>query len=221
MLYAFNSYDEKVLVEESDTGFCPGCKSKLVARKGVINIWHWAHKSKACDFDIKPETVWHLGWKKKFPKEWCEVPLGRHRADVLLPSGRVIEFQSGYLSYWDATSRLDQYKKIIWILDGNRFSDRFHTKQKEDFYTFKWKYPRKFVEDLKGDRYIDFTETENMDIFEIQFLNKGRGWGRSLWPSKFLFRLIQDVSFEKQVDWFNHAWKEPQKYNSVSYFIND
>ncbi len=223
MLYALNENNEKVLVDESDVGFCPGCEAKLLSRKGEINIWHWAHKSKACDFDIKPETEWHLSWKKKFPKDWCEVPIGKHRADVLLPSGRVVEFQSGYLSPSDAYGRHFDYKKIIWILNGNEFNDRFETSYKTDFYTFRWKYSRRFVENLIGERYIDFTETENRDIFEIQKFNNGRGWGNSLWPDKFLFRLISDIDFKKQVEWFNHAWSQPKpkSYDPATYFLND
>src|ERR1019366_2033152 len=47
---------------------CKICGQQLVAKRGPIVAWHWAHPPQETGIppcpDSEPETNWHLGWKK-------------------------------------------------------------------------------------------------------------------------------------------------------------
>ena len=49
-----------------DESLCPECGHSLIAKRGDIVVWHWAHKpvtgGKSCICPHK-ESIWHLtGW---------------------------------------------------------------------------------------------------------------------------------------------------------------
>lgn len=110
------------------SGECPGCGSPIVAKCGEIKIWHWAHSGKRmCDPWWENETEWHRSWKANFPKEWQEIVHHsengeRHIADVKTDQGYVIEFQHSHIKSEERLARENFYKKMIWIVDGNRRS---------------------------------------------------------------------------------------------------
>ncbi len=60
---------------------------------------------------------WHSEWQAEVPAERREVTLGRHRADVVTPSGWVVEIQHSYLSVLEADRRERHYGLGIWIVD--------------------------------------------------------------------------------------------------------
>jgi competence CoiA-like predicted nuclease len=82
---------------------------------------HWAHIARECDPWAQPETEWHRGWKLHFLRAGAhiEVVMGErreHRADVLLPNGRVIELQSGFLSVEQIAEREAFYgQRLVWL----------------------------------------------------------------------------------------------------------
>ncbi len=83
MQYALNRKGERIQPKKGARARCPACGEKVLAKCGKIMVHHWAHEAGAdCDCWFEPETEWHRSWKAAFPKEWTEVPLGEHRADV-------------------------------------------------------------------------------------------------------------------------------------------
>lgn len=119
--------DAKSEARKGLVGFCPNCKSPMIAKCGEKIIHHWAHKGKLeCDNWWEPETEWHRNWKGHFPKEWQEVvhqdPVTgeRHIADVKTIVEIVLEFQHSPIKSDERISRNNFYKKIAWIVDGLR-----------------------------------------------------------------------------------------------------
>lgn len=108
-------------------GACLNCERDVVAKCGVVRIWHWAHLGKLeCDHWWEPETEWHRSWKAKFPQEWQEVVHvsnagERHIADVKTGAGLVVELQHSPIALEERISRESFYKSMVWVVDGSRF----------------------------------------------------------------------------------------------------
>ena len=120
---------------------CPDCSQTMIAKCGPIVCWHWAHAvGSDCEPWSEPESAWHLGWKERFLLAGCqvEVPIvrdgERHRADVVLPGGRIVELQHGYLSPDAIWQREAFYRDVVWLYDAERFWDRVVIRDK----AFKW-----------------------------------------------------------------------------------
>jgi hypothetical protein len=109
-------------------GQCISCGSPVLAKCGERRINHWAHKARIqCDSWWETETEWHRSWKNQFPSDWQEIihvasDGQKHIADVKTPDDWVIEFQHSYINPEERRSREDFYKKLIWVVDGNRRS---------------------------------------------------------------------------------------------------
>jgi competence protein CoiA len=102
-----------------------------VSKCGLRVIHHWAHVSrKDCDPWWENETLWHREWKNLFPEECREVshtaPDGEiHRADILTPTGIVIEVQHSAMTDAERLSREVFYQNLIWLIDGRDFRNNF------------------------------------------------------------------------------------------------
>jgi len=108
-------------------GVCCYCRAEMIARCGRYKIRHWAHKSRAeCDPWWESEGEWHRNWKNHFPIDWQEVVHfdevtgEKHIADIKNPHGLVIEFQNSSMTQEERQSREKFYKKMIWVVNGNR-----------------------------------------------------------------------------------------------------
>jgi hypothetical protein len=107
-------------------GVCIGCGYPVVAKCGERRIHHWAHKGRVkCDPWWEKETAWHRSWKNQFPEDWQEIVHladdgEKHVADVKTQDGWVIEFQHSYIAPEERRSRESFYKKLIWVVDGDR-----------------------------------------------------------------------------------------------------
>jgi competence CoiA-like predicted nuclease len=93
-----------------------------MSKCGSINIWHWAHVTTVdCDAWGEPESEWHLNWKRGLPLDWIEVVMEdddcKHRADIRLPTGLVIELQHSPISVEEIQKREAFYQNMIWIFD--------------------------------------------------------------------------------------------------------
>lgn len=112
-------------------GVCPQCGSATLAKCGPRVLHHWAHwRSQNCDPWWENETPWHREWKSRFPEDCREVsriaPDGEiHRADVLTPTGIVIEFQHSTMTDAERRSREVFYDNLVWVIDGRSFRERF------------------------------------------------------------------------------------------------
>ena len=122
---------------------CPDCLSDLIARRGDVVVWHWAHKPDAnrktgC---VHEETQWHLLMKAAYLHfaNWeVEVPIGiagpandngsgyylHCRLDAAnRVTGAIREFvHSLSPTYWEKHTALkDSGLDVLWILDGSIF----------------------------------------------------------------------------------------------------
>lgn len=123
MLYASGPDGSRVLPSKSARASCPCCDAPVIAKCGEIVSHHWAHESaEDCDHWHSWETDWHRGWKMRFPEGCREIVMGerrQHRADVRLPSGAVVEFQSKGLSPEEFEERERFYGVMSWIFDAS------------------------------------------------------------------------------------------------------
>lgn len=111
---------------------CPGCEDPVIAKTGETVAWHWAHTSRMdCDPWHSSETEWHLGWKRDAREHGArlEVPMWgpdgtRHRADIVLPNGIVVEVQHSSLKPSELREREAFYAGhggIRWVFDHESF----------------------------------------------------------------------------------------------------
>lgn len=113
-------------------GTCPVCGEPVLAKCGSKIVWHWSHGSnRHCDPWWENETVWHRDWKACFPEAQREVVHfdvtgEKHVADVQTARGMIIEFQNSPMPPDELRGRERFYGKMIWIVNGASFKDRFH-----------------------------------------------------------------------------------------------
>lgn len=177
MQYANNKNGEKIEATPQVEAYCPGCSSKLIPKCGSVNIWHFAHKGEDCDPWYEPETKWHRDWKGCFSKEQQEVVMGKHRADVRLQNGTIIEFQNSPISTEEILEREAFYKKMVWVINAQDWDKKFVLRRKEDYQSFRWKHPRKSWWYATCPIYLDMG---NGVLFRIQKIHKSIpcfGWG--------------------------------------------
>ena len=129
MLIALDSFGKKIFPFPGGKGFCPQCKSSVVAICGEINIWHWRHENIAdCDNWSEGETEWHIKWKNEFPKDWQEITIENeygiiHRADIKTPNRIVLELQNSPISTIDIENREYFYGKMFWLINAENFKE--------------------------------------------------------------------------------------------------
>lgn len=157
MIYARNCDGTRETPLPGARSQCPGCGEVVLAKCGTINVWHWAHeKDSDCDHWSEPETEWHLRWKGYFTEREREVITGPHRADIKTKLGRVIELQHSPISQEDIIEREQFYGKgMVWVIDASDFIHNFNFRDKGDYYTFRWKWPRKIWSVAKRPIFLD------------------------------------------------------------------
>lgn len=116
------NYDKNIHLNDI---ICFGCKNKIIAKKGNINIHHFAHSiDTKCiiirDSDCK--TPWHILWQNIAKPEYLEKIIindeKMHIADIVNDENLIIEIQHSNLSVDKIQSRELFYNHMIWILDG-------------------------------------------------------------------------------------------------------
>lgn len=114
--------------------YCPDCGERLVARRGDLIAWHWAHRPcgaarTRCGLG---ETEWHLKWKLAYSNlpGWevehpVEIQGRRYRLDAVnVVTGRVREFVHSLSDDYApkhaalAASGLE----VLWLFDGDAFA---------------------------------------------------------------------------------------------------
>ena len=176
---------------------CPFCDAPVIAKCGEINIWHWAHEAKAqCDPWAPRETDWHLYWKSLCGPEQVEITIERdgqtHRADIVTPSGVVVELQHSSLPPAEIRTRESFYGHMVWIFDatdlGDRLSIRTKTRQGHKYNTFRWKWPRKHVAYTQATTYLDLGQGQVFCIKKIY--QEGGGWGYLIRKDRLVKKLL-------------------------------
>ena len=124
---------------EGQESICPECETALVAKRGQIKIWHWAHKSNEAGCGSY-ETDWHLVWKMTYllyPGWEVEYPLeingSRYRIDAYRKeTGSVREFVHSLSEhYTDKHMKLVEADyDVLWIWDGAEFKSAYAGKMK-------------------------------------------------------------------------------------------
>jgi competence protein CoiA len=196
MLWA-NLNGEKIMATPRAKAWCPGCGSQVIAKCGEIVIWHWAHESREeCDPWHECESAWHLGWKRMFPPEQCEVVMGPHRADIVDKGGMVIELQHSAISPAEIRERELFYRPgMLWIIDASPFQERLYFPDHARFPRAKWTWdrPRESMLAMLKSVYFDFPDGRFLHVSKLhptmasEWLRSPSGafWG--LWVNKAEF----------------------------------
>jgi competence protein CoiA len=113
-------------------GTCPICGVEVIAKCGPRILHHWAHaRGWNCDPWWENETRWHRDWKARFPADCREVAHVAtdgevHRADVVTPTGIVVEIQNSPISDTERKSREAFYGNMVWVVNGAAFREQFY-----------------------------------------------------------------------------------------------
>jgi len=167
-------------------GYCPLCKSPVIAKCGDIKRRHWSHLSERdCDPWAESLTEWHIAWQKLLEtrrEAKTEVIITKngvsHRADAVLPDGKIIEIQHSSLLAPEIREREEFYgENMFWIFDARKPFEEYRlglfnidypfggTKHK-----FKWKQARKSITFAERKVFLDLGHG---NLFEIEQLNPG------------------------------------------------
>lgn len=123
---------ERVEAFPGGRGTCEICGNNALAKCGPRIMHHWAHAGRRdCDPWWENETEWHRAWKSHFPESCREVAYRDssgevHRADIVTPTGIVIEVQHSAMTDAERESREGFYKNLVWVIDGRGFRDNFY-----------------------------------------------------------------------------------------------
>ncbi len=155
MIWALEN-NKKILATPKQKAECPICNSEVIAKCGRIKVWHWSHKSNLdCDDWYEPESEWHKNWKDEFPKECQEFTMGKHRADIRTKGRWIIELQNSSISSEEIQEREQYYKKMVWLLNGEKLAKGLRLRNKKEIITFRWKSPPKSWWMANKETYID------------------------------------------------------------------
>ncbi|MBS1629384.1 MAG: hypothetical protein JST27_04935 [Bacteroidetes bacterium] len=131
MQFAIDADGKRVQPTSGARALCEICGGTMIAACGEVYIDHWRHDgfNPHCDTWYESETWWHRQWKEHFPKEWREVVIEKwgqkHRADVQVPSGLVIEFQNSAISQSIIRTREHFYGEMIWVINAKDIDSHF------------------------------------------------------------------------------------------------
>lgn len=173
----------RVRAEPATNALCPVCHGAVMSKCGVINVWHWAHKSRSdCDSWSEGESAWHLNWKERFPTQWREVVVGRHRADVKSPR-TVIELQASSISPAEIEEREEFYGDMVWVIDAEKFD--LDLRKNETHVSFRWKHPRKTWWYAEKQLYFDLGD-KLLRIYKLYSGVPCGGWGKFVAYEEFV-----------------------------------
>lgn len=121
MEFALSNDGKRIKPTKQEKGFCNICGKQLRPHFHRSYEPHWAHISKEeCDPWWENETPWHKNWKSLVDEEFREIPIEKygekHRADIRLFSGTVIELQNTPISYEVRHNREIFYENMLWII---------------------------------------------------------------------------------------------------------
>lgn len=155
---------------------CPTCGGDLAAKCGQIKKWHWAHVAKECDQWSEGESAWHRDWKELVPPERREVVRGPHRADIVGPGGGVIELQHSSISCEEIAEREAFYGKMVWVFDASEFRKNLSIRDRGDFLSFRWKWPRTSLLTVTKPMFFDL-DHGLLEVKKIGDESPVGGWG--------------------------------------------
>jgi len=202
MIYAKDTHGQRFEPSPAAKGVCPSCGEEVIAKCGQINRWHWSHRGDTdCDAWSEHETEWHLDWKDYFSKAEQEVVMGPHRADVRTKGGRVIELQHSPISVDEIREREWFYGTgMVWVVDASEFIQNLDFRDKGDYSSFWWKWPRKTWSSACRPVYLDPGYGQlgrySEELFRLRKMGNQApcgGWGQ--WGCKWDFVRFFSVEF--------------------------
>ena len=209
MLYAIDGDGEKVPAAPGAHGACPECLTAVQPKCGEIKIWHWAHKPRATCTYSDGETDWHLSWKKLVVPAACEVKIGNHRADIVGNKGIVIELQASPIDPGTIAERERHYGEMLWVFNAFPFAANVDLREKGDFLSFRWKWPRLSMSHCEAPIFWDFgiwprqpramvkaaPEPKRVEMLRVKKLGNETpcgGWGTRLTKQGFIWKYLSD-----------------------------
>jgi hypothetical protein len=119
------------LIEPGHEYKCETCDSNLIAKRGSLMIYHFAHEhARDCDTWREPKSVWHLLWQDLCLPCHVEVSFQRlHQADIVNKAGTVIEVQNSPMSVPNMQERESFYQDMIWIMNATSINDQYAGKE--------------------------------------------------------------------------------------------
>jgi hypothetical protein len=90
----------------------------MIARRGTLRIWHWAHVAANPDCEAGKESEWHLAWKSLALDGTQEIKTGNRRSDVLAPGGYAVELQKSAMNAAEVHGREADWGSqggMVWI----------------------------------------------------------------------------------------------------------
>ena len=127
MIYAVDLQGNRIAPTPGAQAQCGHCHAPMIPKCGRRNMWHWAHHAGDCDTWSEGETDWHRQWKTRAPRDWCEVTLPPHRADIRRShDGLIIELQHSSISPDEIEKREAFYGNMWWLFDATTVQSRDH-----------------------------------------------------------------------------------------------
>jgi competence protein CoiA len=202
MLYADGASGKKVVASPGALGRCPGCGEELIPKCGSLISWHWAHQAREdCDPWWEPECAWHLEWKGLVDPQYCEVVMGEHRADICSSTGLVVELQHSALSPEDVLAREAFYRdRLIWMYDASAFVRNVQFRDRGNYYSFRWRWPRRSMWCVTRPMYWDMGDNEVFYVRKIHHHTPCGGWGTPISKTTFLERFLYRALTDKTKD---------------------
>lgn len=204
MRFAINQDNLRIEVSKSgERAICPDCESTVIGNFGKIRPKYWRHIAKDCDNWYEPMTEWHLNWQNQFPKINQEVIMSdietgiKHRADIRLHNGLVIEVQNSPISNDEIKQREKFYGKenLIWVINGNSLAKSCHIsyRQIRKIFSFtislpfeSYDYKQYSIDEIKAHLY-------ECDAFLTIYRDKDISYfGEKMWDFKFTFEAEKD-----------------------------
>ena len=172
---------------------CPECGQPVLAKCGQVLVWHWAHHAGSAHCPHSGgETAWHLNWKAWAHDHGCQVEkavVEGFRADIVTPSGGIVELQSKALDPEQVAAREFAYgQRLIWIClvkedePGERL--RLGGQLNNGGRGFWWRRGPKRLTFHKKPVYLDTDETAIDDatlwqVKKIDLVDRETQWGTS------------------------------------------
>lgn len=181
MFYAKTAAESRALATPGAMAWCPVCGFPVRAKCGPIVAWHWAHVGRDdCDPWAERDTFWHRRWQSTVPEPRREVIFDGHRADIVTANGAVVELQHSTISVDDIHARENFYGNMVWIFDVTKAYDeqRFDVRQRKDYFSFRWKHPRKTVGACRRTVFLDLGDGRLLHLRRIHLRRPCGGWGQ-------------------------------------------
>lgn len=201
MLLALDEKNNTVRAMPGCTGRCPICDTRVIAKCGAINPWHWAHCSlETCDTWAEGETDWHLGWKQivaDIDPSCVERTIREdgktHRADICVPWFGVIEIQHSPISTAEIIEREEFYGNMTWIFDAREAWKRRRLDIRPDggsSYDFRWRRGRKTLRSVRRPLWLDLGTL----MFRVDHMGETcSGWGQLVKKEEMKRMIIEKI----------------------------